>query len=106
MTLRLLLHRLMATLLLMCFGWSDALAQEPGSACEVCVSRQVVAQCKADAVQIDATRARLRSCQRDLDARSGESGTLSEQLAALQAAHLAETARRAEEIAMLRQRPR
>lgn len=63
-------------------------------------------RCERDAREIDATRARLRTCQRARDGDGGASAELRAQLAALQAMHTAEVVRHSAEVTALRQRPR
>ena len=41
------------------------------SAQSVCVETSVIKQCKRDALEVDGARARVRACQRDLDAERG-----------------------------------
>lgn len=63
-------------------------------------------RCERDAREIDATRARLRTCQRARDGDGGASAELRAQIDALHAVQRAEAARHAREVAELERRPR
>ena len=85
-------------------GLSHARASEPP--CEVCLSRAAVERCATDARQVDATRARLVTCQRALDAEGGATAVLQAQLDALRAMQRAEAERHRAQVERLERRPR
>jgi len=68
---------LILILVILCCAWTPALAsaQAPPSESElVRVPVRVIRQCEQDAARVDGLEARLRACQRDLDAGSGALG--------------------------------
>lgn len=95
---------LMLTLTSLPAGLSHARASEPP--CEVCLSRVAVERCATDARQVDATRARLVTCQRALDAEGGATAVLQAQLDALRAMQREAVERHARQVEELERRPR
>lgn len=78
-----------------------AVAEEPATPCEVCVTRRVLVQCRDDAQQIDGLTQRVVSCQRQVDAQTGARDELARQMADVQAVVRAQD----QKIARLEQRP-
>lgn len=88
-------------------SWSgSARAQTTCQGDDRCVSPIIIRQCAEDARAIDDTRARLRSCQRDLDAATGSAQGSTQQLLALLELERKRHAALTEEVGELRRRPR
>lgn len=82
-----------------------AVAEEPATPCEVCVTRRVLVQCRDDAQRVDGLTQRVVSCQRQVDAQTGARDELARQMADVQAAVRAQEQLHAQRVAELERRP-